>query len=67
MADKDTHSLHILSGEGILIKYFMMEDMNVLLPISLDIDLNETLWIGCSTFNIPDSNAKFHKLEISGC
>ncbi|XP_071141962.1 uncharacterized protein [Mytilus edulis] len=62
-----THSLHIISEEGVLIKYFMMEDMNVLLPISLDIDLNGTLWIGCSTFNIHDKNAKFHKLEISGC
>ncbi|CAG2218633.1 unnamed protein product [Mytilus edulis] len=62
-----THSLHIISEEGFLIKYFMMEDMNVSLPISLDIDLNGTLWIGCNTYNIPDNNTKFHKLEITGC
>lgn len=62
-----TNFFHILSEEGVLIKYLMKEDMNVLLPICLDIDLNGILWIGCSTFNIHDKNAKFHKLEISGC
>lgn len=65
VADKYTHSLHILSGEGVLIKYFMMKDLNILHPISLDIDLNGNLWIGCD--KDINSKEKVHKLAMSGC
>ncbi|CAG2218631.1 unnamed protein product [Mytilus edulis] len=64
---EDTHSLHILSEEGVLIKCCMMEDNNILLPYCLDFDSNGNLWIGCSTYENSEDNAKIHKLEISGC
>ncbi|VDI04121.1 Hypothetical predicted protein [Mytilus galloprovincialis] len=67
VTDKDTHSLHILSEEGVLIKCCMMEDNNILLPHCLDFDSNWNLWIGCSTYENSEDNAKIHKLEISGC
>ncbi|CAC5391827.1 unnamed protein product [Mytilus coruscus] len=67
VADKLTHSLHILSGEGVLIKFCKMKDINIMFPLSLEINSNGNLWVGCDTNEYSKENAKIHKLDITGC
>lgn len=67
VADNLTHSLHILSEEGILIKCCKMEDINIMFPLSLEINSSGILWLGCDTSKYSKQNAKIHKLDITGC
>ncbi|CAG2222982.1 unnamed protein product [Mytilus edulis] len=67
VTDEDTSSLHILSGDGILIKCCMMKNLNILLPHCLHIDFYGNLWIGCYKDTDSKENSNIYNLEISGC
>ncbi|VDI04119.1 Hypothetical predicted protein [Mytilus galloprovincialis] len=66
VADNLTHSLHILSGEGVLIKFCEMQDINIMFPLSLEINSSGILWLDVIQAN-SKQNAKIHKLDITGC
>ena len=55
MCDFDTHSLHVLSGQGDILTCKVMEDTGIKYPYSLDIDMRGHLWVGCE-----GSDAKIH-------
>lgn len=67
VADVDSHALHFLSDDGVLLKCIRTKDLNIIFPLSLDIDSTGRLWIGCSKYRDHPNNAKLHNVECTGC
>ncbi len=60
VSDCRTHALHVLSGQGDILTYKVMEDTGMKYPYSLDIDMRGQLWLGC----VGGSDAKIHKVKL---
>ncbi|VDI65239.1 Hypothetical predicted protein [Mytilus galloprovincialis] len=55
--DEDNHAIHVLNYAGEVIVCKVVKSLGIELPISIDIDKNGMLWIGCNTWKI-DKKAK---------
>jgi hypothetical protein len=62
VCDCRSHALHVLSEQGDILTYKVMEDTGIKYPFSLDIDMRGQLWVGCYTNK--QSGAKIHKVNI---
>ncbi|XP_063406486.1 uncharacterized protein LOC134690447 [Mytilus trossulus] len=61
VADEKNNALHVLSNAGAVLKCWRTTDVNIVFPISLDIDSNGRLLVGCRR------DSKIYVLEMTGC
>ncbi|CAG2239619.1 TRIM2_3 [Mytilus edulis] len=64
VADHSCDTLHFLSMSGELLSYSIMVEQGVNRIISLDIDNNMQLWVGCGSSGKKSDAAKIHILKI---
>jgi hypothetical protein len=64
VADSNNHTLHVISGGGELLKYKVMSDQGVKLPLSLDIYTWGHLSVGCNTYEGETLDAKVHIVKL---
>ncbi|XP_063425558.1 uncharacterized protein LOC134709320 [Mytilus trossulus] len=65
VADKDNNAVHVLNSTGEFIVCKVVKSIGIDLPISLDIDKNGILWIGCNTRKAEkDSKAKIFAVKL---
>ncbi|VDI72196.1 Hypothetical predicted protein [Mytilus galloprovincialis] len=65
VADKDNHAVHVLNSTGEFIVCKVVKSIGIELPVSLDIDKNGILWIGCNTWKAnKDSKAKIFSVKL---
>lgn len=61
VADEKNNAFHVLSNAGEVLKCCRTTDINIVFPISLDIDSNGRLLVGCRR------DSKIYFLELTGC
>lgn len=68
VANYYNHTLHILSCDGVLIKYIMTEDVEIFMPYSLALYGPEQLYIGCLSDESSEEfvKAKLYQVRYSG-
>ncbi|XP_071160541.1 E3 ubiquitin-protein ligase TRIM71-like [Mytilus edulis] len=65
VADKDNNAVHVLNSTGEFIACKVVKSIGIELPISLDIDKNGILWIGCNTWKADkDRKAKLFSVKL---
>ncbi|CAC5390687.1 unnamed protein product [Mytilus coruscus] len=63
--DKNNHAIHILNFAGEVIACKAIKPLGIELPLSLSIDSNGILWIGCNTWQADkDSKAKIFAVKL---
>ncbi|XP_052102874.1 uncharacterized protein LOC127736396 [Mytilus californianus] len=64
VSDKNNHSLHALNTEGELIGLQTVTDLGIKRPLSLCMDSEGFLLIGCNSSSIEAGDAKIHVVKI---
>ncbi|VDI72197.1 Hypothetical predicted protein [Mytilus galloprovincialis] len=63
--DKNNHAIHMLNCAGDVIACKDVKPLGIELPLSLSIDINGILWIGCNTWQADkDGKAKIFAVKL---
>ncbi|VDI56411.1 tripartite motif-containing protein 2/3 [Mytilus galloprovincialis] len=64
ISDQQNHAIHVLNPAGDVIVCKDIKPLGIELPLSLSIDINGILWIGCNTFKVDkDGKAKIFAVK----
>lgn len=63
--DLTNHALHVLSKDGYVLTCKIMVYQGIICPMSLDIDTNGQLWVGCFSGDEQIKDAQLNVLKMS--